>query len=101
MPVGDAEPFRYVHADGRRQFARPLEEAAELFATWRFRIRRRDNRRYSVKARGKMPDRAADAIQAVVDCVASVGIDDMSGPMGRREKLNTKRGRYRCRSKRS
>lgn len=94
MLVGDVKPFRYVYADDRRQFSRPLEEAAEFFAAWLFWIRRRDNQRYSAKAREKMLDKAADVIQAVVNCVASVGIDDMSGLMGRCEKRNTKRGRY-------
>lgn len=41
-----------------------------------------------------MLDKAADVIQAVINCVASVGIDDMSELMGRCEKRNTKRGRY-------
>lgn len=94
MLVGDVKPFRYVYADDRQQFSRPLEEAAEFFAAWRFWIQRRDNQRYSAKAREKMLDKAADVIQAVVNCVASVGIDDMSELMRRCEKRNTKRGRY-------
>ena len=28
MQIGDVKPFRYVHADGRRQFTGPLEGAA-------------------------------------------------------------------------
>lgn len=94
MLVGDVKPFRYVYADDRQQFSRPLEEAAELFAAWHFWIQRRDNQRYSAKAREKMLDKAADVIQAVVNCVASVGIDDMPELMRRCEKRNTKRGRY-------
>lgn len=94
MFIGDVKPFRYVYADDRQQFSRPLEEAAEFFAAWRFWIQRRDNQRYSAKAREKMLDKAADVIQAVVNCVASVGIDDMSELMGRCEKRNTRRGRY-------
>lgn len=94
MLVGDVKPFRYVYADDRQQFSRPLEEAAEFFGAWRFWIQRRDNQRYSAKAREKMLDKAADVIQAVVNCVASVGIDDMSELMRRCEKRNTKRGRY-------
>lgn len=94
MHIGDVKPFRYVYADDRQQFTRPLEEAAEFFTSWHFWIQRRDNQRYSVKAREKMLDKAADVIQAVVNCVASVGIDDMSELMRRCEKRNTKRGRY-------
>ena len=94
MLVGDVKPFKYVYADDRQQFTRPLEEAAEFFTAWRFWIQRRDNQRYSAKAREKMLDKAADVIQAVVNCAASVGVDDMSGLMGRCEKRNTKRGRY-------
>lgn len=94
MLVGDVKPFKYVYADDRQQFSRPLEEAAEFFTAWRFWIQRRDNQRYSAKAREKMLDTAADVIQAVVNCVASVGVDDMSELMRRCEKRNTKRGRY-------
>ena len=94
MLVGDVKPFRYVYADDRRQFSGPLEEAAEFFVAWRFWIQRRDSQRYSAKAREKMLDKAADVIQAVVNCVASVGIDDMSELMGRCERRNAKRGRY-------
>lgn len=94
MQIGDVKPFKYVYADDRQQFTRPLEEAAEFFVAWHFWIQRRDNQRYSTNARGKMLDKAADVIQAVVNCVASVGIDDMSELMRRCEKRNTKRGRY-------
>lgn len=94
MQIGDVKPFKYVYADDRQQFAMPLEEAAEFFVAWRFWIQRRDNQRYSAKARDKMLDKAADVIQAVVNCVASIGIDDMSELIGRCEKRNTKRGRY-------
>lgn len=94
MQIGDVKPFKYVYADDRQQFTRPLEEAAEFFTSWHFWIQRRDNQRYSVKARDKMLDKAADVIQAVVNCVASVGVDDMSELMKRCEKRNTKRGRY-------
>lgn len=94
MLIGDVKPFKYVYADDRQQFTRPLEEAAEFFVAWHFWIQRRDNQRYSAKAREKMLDKAADVIQAVVNCVASVGIDDMSELMRRCEKRNTKRGRY-------
>lgn len=94
MLIGDVKPFKYVYADDRQQFTKPLEETAELLVAWHFWIQRRDNQRYSTKARDKMLDKAADVIQAVVNCVASVGIDDMSELMGRCEKRNTKRGRY-------
>ncbi len=94
MRIGDVKPFRYVYADDRRQFTRPLEEAAEFFTAWRFWIQRRDSQRYSAKARDEMLDKAADVIQAVVNCVASVGIDDMSELMGRCEKRNARRDRY-------
>lgn len=94
MRIGDVKSFKYVYADDRQQFTKPLEEASEFFVAWHFWIQRRDNQRYSTKARDKMLDKAADVIQAVVNCVASVGIDDMSELMRRCEKRNTKRGRY-------
>lgn len=34
MLIGEVRPFKYVHADDKRQFTKPLEEAAELFAAW-------------------------------------------------------------------
>ena len=92
--IGEVKHFKYVYADDRQQFTKPLEEAAELFTAWRFWVQRRDNQRYSAKAREKMLDKAADVIQAVVNCVASVGIDDMSELMRRCERRNVKRGRY-------
>lgn len=92
--IGEVKHFKYVYADDKLQFTKPLEEAAELFTAWQFWIQRRGNQRYSAKAREKMLDKAADVIQAVVNCVASVGIDDMSELMRRCEKRNTKRGRY-------
>ena len=45
MQIGDVKPFKYVYADDRQQFTRPLEEAAEFFTVWRFWIQRRDNQR--------------------------------------------------------
>lgn len=94
MQIGNVKPFKYVYADDKQQFTRPLEEAAEFFTAWRFWILRRGSKRYSAEARGKMLDKAADVIQAVVNCVASVGIDDMSELMTRCEKRNMRRGRY-------
>lgn len=92
--IGEVKHFKYVYADDKPQFTKPLEEAAEFFAAWRFWIQRRDNQRYSAKARDKMLDKAADVIQAVVNCVASVGVDDMSELMRRCEKRNNMKGRY-------
>ena len=99
MPAGDVGPSGYVHADGRRRFPGPPEGAAGFLATRRFRIRRHGDRGYPAKARGKMPDEAADAARAAVDCVASVGIDGMPEPMGRCGKRDTKGGGYRWMSK--
>lgn len=31
MLIGEVRPFKYVYADDKRQFTKPLEEAAELF----------------------------------------------------------------------
>ena len=94
MLIGDVKPFKYVYADDRRQFTKPLEEAAEFFVAWHVWIQRRDSQRDSAKARDKMLDKAADVIQAVVNCVASVSTDDMSELMKRCEKRNAMRGRY-------
>ena len=41
-----------------------------------------------------MLDKAADVIQAVANCVASVGVEDMSELMRRCELRNARRGRY-------
>lgn len=92
--IGDVKHFKHVYADDKPQFTKPLEEAAELFTAWLFWVQRRGSQRYSAKARDKMLDKAADVIQAVVNCVASVGVDDMSELMRRCEKRNNARGRY-------
>lgn len=92
--IGEVKHFKYVYADDKPQFTKPLEEAAELFTAWQFWVQRRNNQRYSAKAREKMLDKAADVIQAVVNCVASVGVDDMSELMRRCEKRNNMKGRY-------
>lgn len=94
MLIGEVRPFKYVYADDKRQFVKPLEEAAELFAAWQNWVQRRTSPRYSTKARDEMLDEAADVIQAVVNCVASVGVEDMSGLMKRCELRNARRGRY-------
>lgn len=92
--IGEVRHFKYVYADDKPQFTKPLEEAAEFFTAWQFWVQRRNNQRYSAKARDKMLDKAADVIQAVVNCVAAVGVDDMSELMRRCEKRNTMKGRY-------
>lgn len=94
MHIGDVRPFKYVYADDKSQFAKPLEDAAELFTAWRQWVQKRAAPRYSSKAREEMLDKAADVIQAVVNCVASVGVDDMSELMRRCELRNARRGRY-------
>lgn len=92
--IGEVKQFKYVYADDRPQFTKPLEEAADLFAAWQFWVQRRCSQRYSASARDRMLDKAADVIQAVVNCVASVGVDDMSELMRRCERRNEMKGRY-------
>lgn len=94
MLIGEVRPFKYVYADDKRQFTKPLEEAAEFFAAWQNWIQKRASARYATKTRDEMLDAAADVIQAVVNCVAAVGVDDMSGLMKRCELRNARRGRY-------
>lgn len=94
MLIGDVRPFKYVYADDKRQFAKPLEEAAELFAAWQNWVQKRGSSRHCTKARDEMLDEAADVIQAVVNCIASVGVEDMSELMRRCELRNARRGRY-------
>ena len=89
MLIGEVKRFKYVYADDKQQFTKPLEEAAEFFIAWQFWVQRRCNQRYSAKARDKMLDKAAD-----VNCVAAVGVDDMSELMMRCEKRNHLKGRY-------
>ena len=94
MLIGEVRPFKYVYADDKRQFTKPLEEAAELFAAWQNWVHKRSSPRYATKARDEMLDEAADVIQAVVNCVAAVGVDDMTELMRRCESRNARRGRY-------
>lgn len=94
MLIGEVRPFKYVYADDKSQFIKPLEDAAELFASWQRWVQRRAAPRYSAKTRDDMLDKAADLIQDVVNCVASVGVEDMSELMRRCELRNSRRGRY-------
>lgn len=94
VKIGDVRPFKYTYADDKGQFLKPLEEAAELFGAWQDWVRKRASPRYSSKARDEMLDEAADVIQAVANCAASVGVDDMSDLMRRCELRNARRGRY-------
>ena len=94
MLIGDVKPFKYVCCGDKQQFTKPLEEAAELFAAWQHWMQERAAPGYSTKARDEMLDEAADVIQAVVNCVASVGVEDMSELMRRCESRNARRGRY-------
>ena len=94
VEIGEVRPFKHTYADDKAQFLKPLEEAAELFGAWQRWIQRRASPRYSAKARDEMLDEAADVIQAVANCMASVGVDDMSDRMRRCELRNARRGRY-------
>lgn len=94
MDIGEVRPFRYTYSDDKRQFSKPLEESAELFAAWKRWARYRCSSRYGPSARRALEDALADTLQAVVNCADAIGIEDMSPYMRRCEVKNKRKGRY-------
>ena len=93
--VGEVRPFPGLVPD-KSQALKPLEEAAELFASWQ-----------SWDAWGHagfgcddgvpreaLLDELADCVQACANLAAALGVDDLTEAMARCEARNEERGRY-------
>lgn len=82
--VGSVRRFDNVYAD-KAQALKPLEEAAEVFDAWQ---------RYGAEDwKDVLLDECADVIQATLNLVAALGVEDFRPLMKACEMRNRKRGR--------
>ena len=84
--VGSVRRFDHVEAD-KAQALKPLEEAAEVFGAWQSTHLPEDRRREQILAE------CADVIQATLNLVAALGVEDFRPWMKECEKRNRERGR--------
>lgn len=84
--VGSVRRFDHVAPD-KEQALKPLEEAAEVFGAWQ------DTHLPEDRRREKMLDECADVIQATLNLVAALGVEDFRPYMDACERRNRERGR--------
>ena len=84
--VGSVRRFDHVEAD-KAQALKPLEEAAEVLGAWQSTHLPEDRRREQVLAE------CADVVQATLNLVAALGVDDFRPWMKECERRNRERGR--------
>lgn len=84
--VGSVRRFDHVAPD-KEQALKPLDEAAAVFEAWQDRHLPEDRRRE------KMLDECADVIQATLNLVAALGVEDFRPWMKDCERRNRERGR--------
>ena len=87
MQVGSVRRFDHVEAD-KAQALKPLEEAAEVFGAWQ--------RFYECPTRANeelLLAECADVIQATLNLVAALGVEDFRPYMKACERSNRERGR--------
>lgn len=83
--VGSVRRFDNVKPD-KAQALKPLEEAAEVFGAWQANVAQ-DIRRERILAE------CADVIQAALNLVAALGVEDFRPYLKACEERNRKRGR--------
>ena len=88
--IGGVQTFKETRPD-KAQALKPLEEAAEVFAAWQDidSIEGFDRQ----DAFTSLVDECADAIQAVCNLLASMGVTDLREAMERCAERNRARGR--------
>ena len=84
--VGSVRRFDNIEPD-KAQALKPLEEAAEVFGAWQDTHLPEDRRREKVLAE------CADVIQATLNLVAALGVEDFRPWMDACERRNRERGR--------
>lgn len=100
VEVGKVAVFREVRPD-KAQALKPLEEASEVFGAWQLYDRRLrideavgiTGTPRAMELRDALLDECADAIQAVCNLAASLGVRDMTDRMHACRIRNEKRGR--------
>lgn len=89
--VGSVRSFDNVRPD-KAQALKPLEEAAEVFGAWQAWMVC-EGRPLSDYARDRLIDECADVIQATLNLVAALGVEDFRPYMKACERRNKERGR--------
>ena len=87
VQVGSVRRFDHVEAD-KAQALKPLEEAAEVFGAWQ--------RLYECPTRANeelLLAECADVVQATLNLVAALGVEDFRPYMKACERRNRERGR--------
>ena len=91
VQVGSVRRFDEVKPD-KTQALKVLEEAAEVFGAWQAWMVC-EGRPLSDYARDRLLDSCADVIQATLNLVSALGVEDMRPWMDECEKRNRERGR--------
>ena len=89
--VGSVRRFDHVMPD-KAQALKPLEEAAEVFGAWQKMVDAADSPTWRRAHRGFL-DECADVIQATLNLVAALGVEDFRPWMKECERRNRERGR--------
>lgn len=100
VKIGDVETFREVDAD-KAQALKVLEEAAEVFGAWQeYEVMREyetetfgEPHDWTCAVADDLMDECADVIQAVVNLIAALGVEDFTPYMEACRKRNEERGR--------
>lgn len=93
VTIPPVRTFAHVEAS-KAQALKPLEEAAEVFASWQAREAARELHHGVVAASAALVDECCDVITATCNLLAALGVDDLTEAMAACEERNRKRGRY-------
>ena len=86
--IGDVATFPHAKSD-KEQAKKILEESAEVYAAWEL----WNQRPWSESRTNALKDECADAITAVANMLAALGVDDFTECMQACEARNRERGR--------
>ena len=93
VKLGSVRAFPGARPD-KAQALKPLEEAAEVFGAWQmWELSRRGIARGDTVREGLL-DEIADAVQALCNLAAALGVDDLTPHIAQCEERNRERGRY-------
>ena len=94
VTIPPVRTFAHVEAD-KAQALKVLEEAAEVFGAWQIWDGIRElSSTVGDWERGYMLNECADVIQATLNLVAALGVEDFRPWMDECERRNEERGRY-------
>lgn len=90
--IGTVHIFDHVEPN-KEQALKPLEEAAEVFASWQLWNEIKDQPLSIFYNQSELLDECADVIQAVCNLAAALGVQDLTPYMQACEERNRERGR--------